>query len=386
MKRILILALLFAALTGCSLAPDTYLSVTEPTPGNAQTVPSEGILVKNYSELKNAILRFVETGQNNGTIRAVNYVGNVEEELTRAAYEIAKLNPVGAYAVDYMTHDCTFIVNYYEISINITFRRTAHEIEQIESISTQNAFRSRLEQALRNGESRLALRMASFRDWDVAEMVTDYCTAHPDLVMEQPKVSVTAYPDSGSVRIVEVDLAWSHSRSELERMKNAVHESIDAAAEYIRYREGDREKLELLFTYLLERFPYAPGETVTPLYDTLCAGVVDATGMAQAWQLICDAAGMECHTVSGLFRGEPYQWNIVGVDGYYRHVDLAQCVLKQGTLQLKNDSEMSDYYWNTEEYPICAPYPEDPIPAEQPTTDEQPPAEELPTPENPPEP
>ena len=128
-----------------------------------------------------------------------------------------------------------------------------------------------------------------------------------------------------------------------------------------------------------------PGETITPLYDTLCAGVVDATGMAQAWQLICDAAGMECHTVSGLFRGEPYHWNIVRIDGYYRHVDLARCVMERGVLQMQDDSEMGDYYWNTEEYPICSPYPEESIPAEQPTTDEQPPAEELPTPEDLPE-
>lgn len=378
MKRLLLLLLLLTALTGCTLAPDTYLSVTDYTPAGMQTTLPGGITVYNYEELKDAILRFVETGQTEGTIRAVNYDGNVEEELTQAAYEVTKLHPVGAYAVDYMTHDCTFIVNYYEINLTFTFRRTAQEIEQIETISTQSSFRARLEQALRNGESRLALRMASYRDWDVSAMVSDYCAAHPDLVMEQPRVTVSTYPTEGTVRIVEVDLEWNHSRSELERMKNAVHESIDAAAEYIRYRQGDREKLELLFTYLLERFSYAPGETVTPLYDALCAGVVDPTGMAQAWQLICDQAGMECYTVSGLRSGEAYQWNIVAVDGYYRHVDLAQCVSERGFLYLQDDGDMSDYYWNTDQSPACVPYPEE-FPAEQ----EQPAAEDPPTEEAP---
>jgi len=111
--------------------------------------------------------------------------------------------------------------------------------------------------------------------------------------------------------------------------------------------------------------------------------------MAQAWQLICDLAGMECHTVNGLRSGEPYCWNIVGIDGYYRHMDLARCVLERGSLHLHDDSEMTDYYWNTEQYPTCSPYPEEPpvdLPTEQPTEEQLTPQEETPSPEKTPEP
>ena len=376
MKRILTLLLLLSILTGCSLAPDTYLSVKDHTASAAQVTQTDAVTVGDYASLKRAILRQVQSGQTEGTILTSNYDGDVEDDLTQAAYEVAKLNPLGAYAVDYMTHDCTFIVNHYEITIRITFRRTLREIESIETVATYNILQSRLAQALEDHETRLVLRIGSYRELDVEAIAAEYCAAHPDTVMEQPRVSVSTYPDSGTVRIMEVDLAYTNPPSELEQMKHAVQESVAAAAEYIRYRNGDREKTDLLFTYLLERFTYKAGETVAPLYDALCTGVADPAGMSQAWQLICDKAGVECHTVTGLKNGAPYTWNIVSHDGYFRHVDLAHCVLEHGVLVLQDDSAMAQYYWNTEQYPACEPYPEE-------TTPVTPPAAEAPSEEEP---
>ena len=364
--RLLALVLILAILTGCSLVPDTYLSVEDHIVPQTQKTQSDEVTVRDYSELKRAILSFVEAGQTEGTIWTSNYDGPLEEDLLQASYEVSKLNPLGAYAVDYMTHDCTFIVNYYEITVRITFRRTLREIESIEPIATQSLLQSRLEQALEQHETRLALRSANYRGWDVAAMVEEYCAAHPDTMMEQPNVTLSVYPDSGTIRILEIDLQYTHTAQELERMEDAVQESVDAAAEYIRYRQSDREKTDLLFTYLMERFTYVEGTTATPLYDALCAGIADPAGLAHAWQLICDTAGVPCYTVTGLRNGQPHTWNIVGNDGYFRHVDLPQCMLKRGTLVLQDDLSMGDYYWNTEQLPACTPYPEDTAPiAEQ---------------------
>ena len=362
MKRILLLLLLLSILTGCSLAPDTYLSVKDHAAPAAKQTNADAVVVNDYAALKRAILKLVQTGSSEGTIWTSGYDGDVEDDLTQAAYEVAKLNPLGAYAVDYLTHDCTFIVNHYEINVRITFRRTLREIESVETVATYNILQSRLERALEDHETQLVLRIGSYRELDLEAMVADYCNAHPDTIMERPAVSVSIYPDSGTVRILEIDLTYTHTPQELERMRNAARESIDAAAEYIRYRTGDREKTDLLFTYLLERFPYEAAATVTPVYDTLCAGVADPVGMSQAWQLICDKAGVECYTVSGLKNGQPYTWNIVSHDGYFRHVDLARCVLEHGVLVLQADNEMSEYYWNTEQVPACEPYPEEPVP------------------------
>ena len=112
------------------------------------------------------------------------------------------------------------------------------------------------------------------------------------------------------------------------------------------------DKTQLLFTYLTERFTYVPGQSVTPAYSALCEGIADPRGLAMGLTLICQKAGVECWTVSGLRDGEPYFWNIIGDDGDYRHVDLAQS-LQNGSLRRMTDWEMNRYYWATAEYPAC---------------------------------
>lgn len=352
--------LLVLCLTGCSsLAPNEYLSVTPHTDSNTQLSDTSALTAENYESLKNAILRLVRTGQTDGVIRVTNYDGDVESDLAEAAYEVSKLDPLGAYAVDYMTHSCTQIVSYYEIRINMTFRRTPADIFQISSASTDAQLKSQLQVSVNRGAERLTLQMNNYRDQAqlVPGLVAEYCAANPDLVIEPPAVSVEVYPDSGSVRIMEINFQYTNTPEELQQKQQAVQESLHAAAEYIRYRSTDLEKARLLYTYLTERFHYTAAETTTPLYDALCGGVADPAGLSQAWQQILELAGVECYTVTGLRGGEPYTWNIFRADNCYRHLDLAKCVLHVGAPQFLTDWDMSDYYWNTELYPACNPIP-----------------------------
>ena len=128
MKRWLITGLLalllLAALCGCSrLVPSSYTLVT---PHNADTKTekqSDVLTVYDYKTLKNALRTLVQNGVEHGVIHTNQYSGDVEEDLPDAVYEIAREDPIGAYAIDYITHDCTLIVAYYEIKIDITFSR-----------------------------------------------------------------------------------------------------------------------------------------------------------------------------------------------------------------------------------------------------------------------
>lgn len=380
MKRIALFLLLLCSLTGCSMAPDSYLTVKDHTVATGTAVRQDVVRVQDYNGLKQAILDLVENGQAEGSFWAANYDGSLEDDLTVAAYEVSKLNPLGAYAVEYMSHDCTYIVNHYEVTIRITFRRTHREIAAVETVTSRTALRERLQKALQTHESQVAVRMSNYREIDIEAMIDEYCKENPSEVLERPAVTVSVYPDSGTVRILEITMAYTNTPVELERRETAVQQSVEAAAEYIRYRQTDRDKAELLFTYLMERFTYRTGQTETPLYDAVCNGVADPEGMAQGWKLVCDLAGVTCHTVRGLRYGEEYTWNIVGVDGYYRHLDLANCVLEQGQLLLLDDTEMNDYYWNTEIYPDCVPYPDQPEPQPEPTPpEEMPPADAAPS-------
>lgn len=383
MKRIVLLFLLLCTLCGCSLAPNSYLSVKDHVVASKQPVRQDMVLVQDYNGLKRVILDQVESGQPEGSFWASNYDGSLEDDLIVAAYEVSKLNPLGAYAVEYLSHDCTYIVNHYEVTVRITFRRTPREIAAVENISTTAALRERLERALLNHEDQLVIRMSGYREPDIETMVAEFCAENPAQVLEHPTVTVSVYPDSGTVRILEIGLAYTNTPAELERREQAVLESVDAAAEYIRYRQTDRDKAELLFTYLMERFSYVPGRTATPLYDAVCGGVADPAGMTQGWQMVCDQAGVTCYTVQGLRDGEAYSWNIVGVDGYFRHLDLADCVLEHGQILLLDDTEMQEYYWNKEIYPVCEPYPEPETPDLIPTQPEEAPPADAEPPESP---
>jgi len=374
MKRILCLLISLTLLTGCAgIIPSEYATVKPHAESSTQTTQEDAVVVSNYSQLKSAILSFVQECRTEGFIRVNTYDGDVEADLAEAAYEVARVEPLGVYAVDYMTHECTRIVSYYEIRINITFRRTAAEIEAIEAVGTQALLQRRLKEAVDNGERRVTLRMSSYREQDIAAMVAEYCAANPATVMETPEVSVALYPESGPIRIVEIIFTYSQTQDELHEKQLAVQESLRSAASYIRYRATDRGKAELLYNYLTTRFIYVEQETTTPLYSALCAGIADAAGLAQAWQLICQQIPMDCYVVNGLRDGEPWTWNIVSYDGYYRHLDLHSCIMEEQTLVLRTDEEMSRYYWNASQFPVC-----EPIPIQEPQDQELPDGQQTP--------
>ena len=360
MKRILLLLLCISLLTGCSsLAPDSYHSVTPHEITDNPTTVTNAAEATNYHSLKIAILNQIRMGRTEGIIHAVNYEGNVEEDLKKAAYEVSTLNPLGAYAVEYMTHSCNLLVTYYEIRISITYRRTAQEIAQLKTFTTMEQFRQMLTNAVDSFDDRIAVQISDYdhEAEDIAAFVTEYCISNPATVMEVPKIAVSLYPESGKSRIVEVSFHYTNNPQGLLAKQRAVETNITAAAEYIRYRQEDYDKVQLLYSYLTQRFHYRQADTVTPLYDALCSGVADPIGLAQAWKLICDKSDVECLLVTGVKNGQPYTWNILRTGTYYRHLDLAQCVLSGSGLTFHSDGEMTAYSWNMDQYPTCKPLP-----------------------------
>ncbi len=379
MKRILLILLCISMLTGCAtLAPDSYVSVTPHEITDNPTTVTNAAEASNYHSLKVAILNQIRMGRTEGIIHAVNYEGDVEEDLKQAAYEVSTMNPLGAYAVEYMTHSCNLLVTYYEIRISITYRRTAQEIAQLKTFSTTEQFQKALTDAVDSFDDCIAVQISDYdrEAEDIAAFVTEYCISNPATVMEIPKISVSVYPESGKSRIVEVAFHYANNPQGLLAKQRAVETNITAAAEYIRYRQEDYDKVHLLYSYLTQRFHYRQSETTTPLYDALCSGVADPTGLAQAWKLICDKAGVECVLVTGMKNGQPYTWNILRTGDYYRHLDLAQCILSGSGLVMHSDGEMTAYSWNMDQYPACKP-----LPVAQP--EEEPPAEEEPAEEEP---
>lgn len=351
MKRILPLFLIAVLLTGC-----VRMSHVTVTPHTEQSDQSENVNVleaRDYLSLTAALLEIIEGGHGESRIRISAYEGDVEQDIADAVYAVTKQEPLGAYAVDYMTYECVRIVSYYDISVHTTYRRTLDEIMAVENAASTVELEQRVQKALQENRAQLTLQIASWWEQDITAMVKDYCLAHPVDVLQVPKVTLTVYPDSGVSRILEIDFGYSLDAQVMQERKKEVAESIVAAADYIRYRKTEREKAETLYTYLTGRFAYTAGRSETPLYGALCAGIADPEGLSLAWQQICQRADVSCYTVRGTLDGEAHTWNMVKLDGVWRHLDLAQCVLSDTGFALKTDAAMSGYEWTQSDYPAC---------------------------------
>ena len=304
---------------------------------------------------------------------------DIEADLPQAVYEIAREDPIGAYAIDYITHDCTLIVAYYEIKVDITFRDVLTPLDEIEYVGGETEAGRLISRALEDYDDHLTLYATYPGRPDYAALVQNYCDSAPARACGRAGTdrhrTTPPTPATGSW---SWSFAYPASRQELQEMQQDVRESLAAAEVYVRYCTSETEKAALLFTYLAERFPYQQGDSRTPVYSALCQGVANSKSMAQSWQLLCDEAGLSCRTVSGLRGGEAYWWNIVTLDGVSCHVDVLRDLLDGSTLRLRYDEDMAGgYYWDAEDVPACpAPAPEEEEPEAPAPTEDQPASED----------
>lgn len=371
MKRVF-LALCVASvllLCGCTqLVPSQYTQVSPHAEEEAapDTADFDVLSADSKGSLKRAIRSLVQNGVEHGVIHVREYDGDVEADLADAAYQIAREDPLGLYAVDYMTHDCSLIVSFYEIHIDITFRDFATPLDEIPYVSGDNEAAQLLRKAMDNYEDHLTLYLTYNSKLDYEAEAERYFEENPRRLMARPALHAASYPEGKSPRIVELAFTYPATGEALREMEQAVNDTLAAAKVYVRYRDSDLEKAKLLYSYLTERFSYEEGASDTPIYSLLCEGVADSQSMTTVWQLLCDETGLECYSVDGLRAGAPYRWNIVLLDGEYVHLDLLRDVMETGELQPRYDEDMTEYYYDASAYPACpAPLPAD-APADTP--------------------
>lgn len=381
MRRVLtaILIVLSMALCACSsIVPSEYTVIAEHREAGSAQPQTDALRAQNFSELKRAIRSLIQNRQTDGTIRVSGYSdGNLEEDIAKAAYEAAREDPLGAYSVDFISHDGVQIVSYYEVHLSITYRDAAVDDSEIGYANTMMDVQLLIHKAMDNYQQRVTWYAIADANYDYDAIIDAYYSENRDRLMAKPDVRASRYPESGAPKIVELTLTYPASGQQLKDMEQAVTDSLHAASVYVRYRAQEREKAELLYTYLSERFTYRERQTGTPIYSALCEGLATSESMAASWQMLCREAGLDCRTVNGIHKGESYQWNILCLDGVYYHVDILRNLLENDTLRLYYDSDLTDYYWDLEDYPPCV-MPEEELPEHPEAAEQTPPPEEIP--------
>lgn len=362
MKKWLLMLAIAAAmlLAGCEgIFEEDYLSVTPHDEQYTVDEDSDALTAENYLGLKNAILSFVENHTEYGVIRIYHYDGAVESDLADATYEVAKADPLGAYAVDYMTHDCTLIVSYYEIHIYITFARTQEEIDGVRRVNSMAALREEFKNALKSGEESCVLRVSSYAEQDFTALARSCYYDDPYAFAELPTIETQLYPSTGVQRIVKIVFHYTRSAQTRLAAPEEMREAVSSLTSGISVIPVEGRRFTELTGRLLRWLDGAEVEEQAIFHDVLCHGKLNAESVALALRLLCDEIGVSCVEVSGRRNNLAYTWNIVTIGEMSYHVDLLRDQTNgEEDVRLYSDRDMEDEYsWDRDAYPACAELP-----------------------------
>lgn len=347
-KRVCALVLALALpLSGCqAMLERDQSSVQAHTQSFTAREDPSALEAENYQELVSAVLYLVTQHTEEGIVRLYNYTGDVENDLTAACLEVVQKDPLGAFAVDYIKHQVTRIVSYYEASVNITFRRTAEEMAQIVSVTGSSAIKSELRSALSDFAPTCILRVSYFAE-DGEYLLSLIRQAYYDTPLAafgMPQTELALYPDSGIRRIVEIGLTYPGETEELKERQTELEEAVtDLLLNEMEFT------WESLCRLLLDEVEYDPDPVLNTAYHAFLEGKANGEGLALAYKLLCDKAGITCTVVQGQTREGPRFWNIVSTNSGSRHVDAAAGLYGLTDTQLQAEGS---YQWDRS-YPIC---------------------------------
>ena len=209
MKKLKITAALCALLllTGCASLLERQYSTVEPHSSKFwESEAADTLRAENHQDLVNDLLLLIGQHTENATIRLYNFKDDmtVAETLEQATTEIQQETPMGAYAVEFITSSSQAQRGYYEVSVQISYRRTAEQIQAVVNATSTEALSSLLETALDNGETELAVRIGYWRTGDrerVAEIAAQLREERG--LADTPPWGVYYYPAEETAGLIE---------------------------------------------------------------------------------------------------------------------------------------------------------------------------------------
>ena len=323
---------------------------------------STGLQAETYQGLVNSILYFISEHATSGTIRLYNYTGDVEADLANAVDEVLNKDPLGAYAVRSLDCDSTRILTYYEVSLRIVYAHSAEDISAIRSVSGISALRQELSKLVSEARARTVLRVSYFSgDTQYIEQLFRLALFSNPVVniLSVVPVTISVYPETGSQRIVEINVSWPGS-TELSNHARRLSEEHSALLEATP-PAGETYTVDELAAMLRARVPSCDEGGSSSALAALSGETVNETGLLMAMEYLCQQSGIETSAVIGM-EGDSL-WLIVSTPDGYRHLLprwlRPDAELPDGeTLPLYTDEELLSmgYVWSQSLHPVCAEY------------------------------
>ena len=342
----LALCLGFSA-SGCaSMLERSYSSSTHHVDRPTIAEDPSVLRVEDYRELVSAVLYLVSEGAQTGVIQLYDYSGPVEEDLPAACLEVTAQDPLGAYCVDYIKHEYTRVLSYYQATLDIHYRRTQEQVRSMVRVTGTGAIRTELRQALTRFAPEVVLRVAYFsEDADfIRELIHQTYYEDPAFALGYPEAEISLYPDSGRERVVEILLTYSEGAEELRRKSARL---AAAGAEFVYPWDMDREAaVRQAAAEVCYHSGYDPQGGVTA-YAALVEGAANDEGLALAYSLVCrELERVTCEIVEGAWQGEPHFWNEVRFSqGEPLYLDLSRFTELSSTLYTAEEMTQMGYRW-----------------------------------------
>ena len=352
------LALLTAAaltLTGCSsLLEQEYTYIT---PHNAAPT-TEGdpsvLRADSYQELVNALVYFVSTGMEKGTVRLYMDNEDLDASLDAACLEVAKEDPLGAYAVEFITFSLSSVVTYSEATVNITYRRTKDQVSSIVQATGITAIRSELVSTMSAFKPECVLRISYFSEDEafIQDLARQAYYNAPSSAFGMPQLQVSIYPDSGQQRIVEILLTYPYDQAELERKKSALSNWLQSMSASFTGLSGDDLLMEAAQAVSsVGSFDPQGGSSVCALMDE---GRANSEGMALSMAALCQSLDLSFRVVEGTLHNQPHFWNMVQTSSGWRHLDLTDTQSPPYSLYTDQQLSQLGYQWDSNLVPVSA--------------------------------
>ncbi len=343
------------SLTGCtSMLERDKLFYAPYSTSSSSSSGLSALRVETYQDLVNAILQLVSAGEEHGVIALHNYnAQDVEPDLTRACLEVVQEDPLGAYIVDYIKHDFSLIVSYYEANIHITYRHSPEQVASIVSVTGSSAIRRELRKTLTSFAPQAVLQVSYFAEDEnyIQELVRQAYYDAPVAALGMPEVAISLYPSSGTKRIIQIDLAYPDTQENLRLRSQELKQFVLSVA-------PQATTAQEMYHIVADDLALVESSAQNSAYDALISRSTNSEGAALAYQLLCDQTSVESIIVQGTLNNAPHFWNIVTEDGNtYRHVDTSTglfLLTDDQLLALEPENPLL-YDWDRSLYPICSP-------------------------------
>lgn len=346
-------------LCGCSgWFNKEYLSVKDYVPPAQENYNSKDkINVRNFSGLRQALLRFAYAGESQGRIVFdASYDGDPLEDLASACWQVRTQDALCAYCVENIAYELTKIVTTDEATVYFSYSSFCESADNIVHLPFSYGVESTLLETLENRDRKLVVLVASssYTAEDIEVLLTKVYRENPTLVPREPKASVNMYSGTGSQRLYEISINYGLTAEEMEQRMAALR-AVDAFSGLDIESLSDGQRALAACQYLMDNCQLSTAASDNTAYSALVNHLANSEGIAFAYTELCRQLKLECSIVYGQRQWQDRCWNIVRIDGSCYHVDVYESINSglESSFMLNDEDFWGNYRWDVASYPRC---------------------------------